>query len=238
MIKFFNKITKTIIIILGFLILTAITAIGAVGLYYKKEAETFYTNTKDLAVSSLNTVKTSIESVQKTLTDANANLKGTIDSANTAIDNAKKSLEDIKSAASSSGASTTDIDNAISNIDSLKSTIADFQSFAGNIPSSMENIINSLTSSGVYTTIQDIINLLPSQDEFNKTYNSISIGLTAAGGSILGIYILSIILGFTFFKHSCGVRIRRFHKKADLIKHVDKVFEKYPELYQEFYPNN
>lgn len=238
MIRFFNKITKTIIIVLGFLILAVITGIGAAGIYYEKQAQAFYSSTKKLAMDSLETANESIKSVQATLGDANTNLENTITSAKKALKDAGDSLEKIKNAATTSGAPTEDIEAAIASVNSLNSTIDDFGSFAKGIPSSMDDIVNSISSGEVYSTIQNIINSLPSDDEFNQSYNSISIGLTAAGGSVLGIYALSIILGFAFFKHTCGVRVRRFHKKTDLIKHVDKVFKKYPELYHEFYSNN
>lgn len=79
---------------------------------------------------------------------------------------------------------------------------------------------------------------MPTEQQFSDYYGNTALILTAVGGSVLGIYALTIISGFIFFKHTCGVRVRRFHKRNDLIKHIDKVFEKYPELHHEFYPDN
>lgn len=238
MIRFFNKITKTIIIVLGFVILVIITAIGGAGLYYKQQAQSFYSNVKNIAVSSLDTVKSSIESVQSNLTTTVENIGPMLTSANSSIDSSIEALQQIKTSIPPDSASSKQIDDAITSLTSLKTQLTDFGNDATKVPDNLNSIIDSITSSGVYTTIQTIIDKLPTDDQFNATYSSASIGLTAAGGSILGIYTLTIILNFVFFKHVCGFRVRRFHKNSDLIKHVDKIFEKYPEVYHEFYPGN
>lgn len=236
MIRFFNKITKTIIMILGFIILIAITAVGAVGLNYKTEANALYSSVKNAATDSLSTLQSSIKNVKDTLNSSADNLKTTMTSVNTSITDLSNQLAEMKKQAGS--ASTPELDSAIASITSLKENIPGVQSFVDDVPKNLDSIISNIESSGVYTTIQNIIDKLPSEKEFSDYYGNISLILTAVGGSILGIYALTIISGFIFFKHTCGVRVRRFHKRNDLIKHIDKVFEKYPELHREFYPNN
>lgn len=238
MIRFFNKITRTIIMILGFIILIAITAVGAVGLNYKTEANSLYSTVKTAATDSFSALQSSIDNVKTTLTTTSDNLKTTMTSVNTSITDLSNQLAEIKKEFDKTGQPTTDIDNAIASINSLKDSIPGIQSTVDDVPKNLDSIISNIQSSGVYTTIQNIIDTLPSEQQFSDYYGNISLILTVVGGSVLGIYALTLLSGFIFFKHTCGVRIRRFHKRNDLIKHIDKVFEKYPELHQEFYPNN
>lgn len=238
MIRFFNKITKTIIMILGFIILIAITAVGAVGLNYKDEANSLYSTVKNAVDESSSALQTSIESVKTTLATTSGDINTKMTSLTDSITNLSDQLTKLKEEATAASQPTADIDNAIATINSLKETIPGIQSTVGDVPKNLDSIISNIQSSGVYTTIQNIIDKLPSEKEFNDYYGNISLILTAVGGSVLGIYALTIISGFIFFKHTCGVRVRRFHKRNDLIKHIDKVFEKYPELHHEFYPNN
>lgn len=238
MIRFFNKITKTIIMILGFIILIVITAIGGVGLYFKNEANSLYSTVKNAAVDSFNTLKSSIDNVKSTLSTSAEDLKNTMTSVNSSITDLSDQLTKMKQSAESSGAPTAELDSALESIKQLQDNIPGVQSFVDDVPTKLDNIITSIQSSGAYTAIQSIIDTLPSEKQFSDYYGSTSIILTAVGSSVLGIYALTIISGFIFFKHTCGVRVRRFHKRNDLIKHIDKVFEKYPELHREFYPNN
>lgn len=238
MIRFFNKITKTIIMILGFIILIAITAVGAVGLNYKAEANALYSTVRNTLTESSSVLQKTLGDVTDTLTTTSGDLNTKMTSLNDSITNLSDQLTKLKEKAKAAGQPTTDIDNAIATINSLKDSIPGIQSTVGDVSKNLNSIIKNIESSGVYTTIQNIIGNLPSEEQFNDYYGNTSIILTAVGGSVLGIYALTIISGFIFFKHTCGVRVRRFHKRNDLIKHIDKVFEKYPELHQEFYPSN
>ena len=54
--------------------------------------------------------------------------------------------------------------------------------------------------------------------------------MTAVSGTILGTIIVTSIIQMMIYKKVNGVKVRRSKVKYDLVKHMNKILKKYPNL--------
>ena len=252
MIGMVKKLTKTIVLAVGTIILGAVCTVGAAGLYFKEDTVNFYTQIRD-----------QVQNISKTLEDGIDQFNSTIDKVQTLPEQLKKQFSQYKGEFEKIA---TELEQQANKIDSQKPIIPPFVNKADSSSSSqlrelanqikqagstisdgvdkISNEVGSVTNSEIVNQIKTFLgtvkaDYLPKVNEittevtpekFGEYYGFAATVMVAASGSILGLGLLSSILTYAFYKNVDGKLIRKSSQKSELTNHVKYILKKYPEI--------
>lgn len=215
MITIIKKICKGIIIAIGTLITLVALVGGSVGIAYKKEVVTEYTSLRD------NTLLPALDNLKKAVN--NGTVEQIFTNTNNQLDTIKDDLNKIEQTYPTSK---DDVDKIITTINNIQSDVLNDQN-----KQEIETLVSDVNN--VSSQLESFLDNLTPQ-KFTKTYDDVTISLTAVSATILGVIILTSIVQLALYKKVEGVRVRRTRVKSDLVKHMDKILKKYPNLKNDF----
>ena len=226
--------------------LTATYTVGAALCVGFVATGVFATTKKDWVKEQITTVTTTLDNVSSTLSDTNTTLGEFKDGAqNTAnklsnneggiiskLNEIKSKLDSISS--DSSGINTSDISNQISNIISQIENI-DINNINSQIDSTYDQVNELIGENGTVTktlsNVNDTIKKANSDGSQEwQYYDLVAKILIAIGTVLISIIILGTILLFACYKRVDGVYISRSSFKKKLLKHVETILKKNPDL--------
>lgn len=253
MIGMVKKLTKTIVLAVGTIILGVVCTVGAAGLYFKENTVNFYTQIRD-----------QVQNISKTLEDGIDQFNSTIDKVETLPEELKNQFSQYKGEFEKIG---TELEQQADKIDSQKPIIAppinkadssssssqlrelanQIKQAGSTISDSVDKISNevgSVTNSEIVNQIKTFLgtvkaNYLPKVNEINaeitpekfgEYYGFVATVMVVVSGSILGLGLLSGILTYAFYKNVDGKLIRKSSQKSELTNHVKYILKKYPEI--------
>ena len=254
MIGMARKLTKTIVLTVGTIILGAVCTVGTAGLYFKEDAVNFYTQIRD-----------QVQNISKTLEDGIYQFNSTIDKVQTLPEELKKQFsqykEEFEKIATQLEEQADKIDSQkpiipppVNKADSSSSLSAQLKELANQIKQAgstisddvdkISNEVGSVTNSEIVNQIKTFLrtvkaDYLPKVNEittevtpekFGEYYGFAATVMVAVSGSILGLGLLSGILTYAFYKNVDGKLIRNSSQKSELTNHVKYILKKYPEI--------
>ena len=100
-----------------------------------------------------------------------------------------------------------------------------------NNQSEIEGSINKFidTTTDVANKIQEVAGNM-SSTQFSEIYETVTVSMTVVPAVILSVIIVTSIIQLILYKKIDGVRVRRSKAKSDLVKHMNKILKKYPDL--------
>ncbi|BAC44153.1 hypothetical protein D8X55_03990 [Malacoplasma penetrans] len=200
-----------------------ISDINAGATNVNNEVNNLYTNVFDTTnnpnslMSQFNSSLQKLKDMQNKLNDLNSSGSSNID--NNTLESIKNTLNTVIGGVESINKS---VNDQTGTIDSIKSQVNDLIGPDGSVTSTLTEIEN---------TINRVNN--PDSKEW-EYYDLVSQILIIVGASVLGIMILSSILMLIFFKRIDGVALPRSAFRKKLAAHLDKIFKKYPKLWNHF----
>lgn len=215
MITIIKKICKGIIIAIGSIVTVAALVGGSVGIAYKKEVVTEYTSLRN------NTLLPALDNLKKAVN--NGTVEQIFTNTNNQLDTIKDDLNKIEQTYPTSK---DDVDKIITTINNIQSDVLNDQN-----KQEIETLVSDVNN--VSSQLESFLDNLTPQ-KFTKTYDDVTISLTAVSATILGVIILASIVQLALYKKVEGVRVRRTKVKSDLVKHMDKILKKYPNLKNDF----
>ena len=252
MIGMVRKLTKTIVLAVGTIILGAVCTVGTAGLYFKEDTVNFYTQIRD-----------EVQNISKTLEDGINQFNSTIDKVETLPEELKNQFSQYKGEFEKIA---TELEKQAEKINSQKSIIPPTVNKANSSTSAqLRELANQIKQAGTtisdgvdkisnevgFVTNSEIVNqiktflgtvkadYLPKVNEittevtpekFGEYYGFAATVMVAVSGSILGLGLLSGLLTYAFYKNVDGKLIRKSSQKSELTNHVKYILKKYPEI--------
>lgn len=179
----------------------------------------FDTNNNKSLMAQFNSSLQKLKDMQNKLNDINSSGSGSSSIDSSTLESIKNTLNTVIGGVESINKSVTE---QTSTIDSIKTQVNDLIGKDGSVTSTLTEIEN---------TINRVNN--PDSKEW-EYYDLVSQILIIVGASILGIMVLSSILMLVFFKRIDGVALPRSAFRKKLAAHLDKIFKKYPKLWNHF----
>ena len=225
MINLLKKISKGLIISIGTLVTIATLAGGSIGIYYKETSVSFYSNLRQTVLDTVKQVNDTLNSAETMLDDIFKNGKSSLeeiqqkikemkDKVNSISDqNTKQSINDMITKIEESVKNIQDSVLSDANESQIKNSVNDFVDVANNVSGEIESYAKDI-----------------SPQKFSETYDVVTISMTAVSGTILGTIIVTSIIQMMIYKKVNGVKVRRSKVKYDLVKHMNKILKKYPNL--------
>lgn len=249
MVGMVRKLTKTVVLSVGTIVLGAVCAVGAAGMYFKEDAVKFYSQ-----------MRIEVQSISKSLESGIDQFNQTIDKVETLpselkieFDEHKQSFEDIaqkleeqanqigqhNSPLPSTGTSTTS--------EELKQLAKQIRDTSTAISAGIDNVngeVGSIVNNGIVKEIKTFLNTVKTDylpkvniitnditpEKFSEYYGFTATVMVAVSGSILGLGLLSGLLTFAFYKNVDGKLVRKTSQKNELTNHVKYILKKYPEI--------
>lgn len=225
MINLLKKISKGLIISIGTLVTIATLAGGSIGIYYKETSVSFYSDLRQTVLDTVKQVNDTLNSAETMLDDIFKNGKSSLeeiqqkikemkDKVNSISDqNTKQSINDMITKIEESVKNIQDSVLSDANESQIKNSVNDFVDVANNVSGEIESYAKDI-----------------SPQKFSETYDVVTISMTAVSGTILGTIIVTSIIQMMIYKKVNGVKVRRSKVKYDLVKHMNKILKKYPNL--------
>lgn len=249
MVGMVRKLTKTVVLSVGTIVLGAVCAVGAAGMYFKEDSVKFYSQ-----------MRTEVQSISKSLESGIDQFNQMIDKVETLpgelkieFDKHKQSFEDIAQKLEeqanqigkqnppllSTGTSTTS--------EELKQLAKQIRDTSTAISAGIDNVngeVGSIVNNGIVKEIKTFLNTVKTDylpkvniitnditpEKFSEYYGFTSTVMVAVSGSILGLGLLSGLLTFAFYKNVDGKLVRKTSQKNELTNHVKYILKKYPEI--------
>ena len=233
MINLFKKISKGILITIGTLVSLATMGIGSVGIYYKQTSIDFYNGLRNGIINTTEQVKEGLNSaknlVHEIFTEGQESLK-TSNSDLNSLENQVNNIQNDSDAKKQIQELIQNIKTAIKIIeDQIGATKSDGST--NNNQSEIEGSINKFidTTTDVDNKIQEVAGNM-SSTQFSEIYETVTVSMTVVPAVILSVIIVTSIIQLILYKKIDGVRVRRSKAKSDLVKHMNKILKKYPDL--------
>ena len=233
MINLFKKISKGILITIGTLVSLATMGIGSVGIYYKQTSIDFYNGLRNGIINTTEQVKEGLNSaknlVHEIFTEGQESLK-TSNSDLNSLENQVNNIQNDSDAKKQIQELIQNIKTAIKIIeDQIGATKSDGST--NNNQSEIEGSINKFidTTTDVANKIQEVAGNM-SSTQFSEIYETVTVSMTVVPAVILSVIIVTSIIQLILYKKIDGVRVRRSKAKSDLVKHMNKILKKYPDL--------
>lgn len=233
MINLFKKISKGILITIGTLVSLATMGIGSVGIYYKQTSIDFYNGLRNGIINTTEQVKEGLNSaknlVHEIFTEGQESLK-TLNSDLNSLENQVNNIQNDSDAKKQIQELIQNIKTAIKIIeDQIGATKSDGST--NNNQSEIEGSINKFidTTTDVANKIQEVAGNM-SSTQFSEIYETVTVSMTVVPAVILSVIIVTSIIQLILYKKIDGVRVRRSKAKSDLVKHMNKILKKYPDL--------
>ena len=247
-----RKLTKTIVLSVGTVILGAVCAVGGAGLYFKEDAVKFYTQIRNEVTSMSSTLDNGIDQFNKTISEVQTlpeNLK-------TEFAKHQKDFGDIAAKLEQQASeleknpiipSTWKTKNGSQTAQQLRDLATKIKEASNAINTGVNTIagqVDSVTNSQIVEQIKTFLNTVKTDylpkvnqittevtpEKFSEYYGFTSTVMVAVSGSILGLGLLSGLLTYAFYKNVDGKLVRKSSKKNELTNHVKYILKKYPEI--------
>ncbi|WPL38633.1 MG_279/MG_280 family protein [Malacoplasma iowae] len=255
MVNMVRKLTKTVVLGVGTIVLGAVCTVGAVGLYFKEDAVKFYTqirnevqsisSTLDKGIDQFNTTIDKVETLPEELKTEFDKYKDEFNQIATKLEEQANQIESQKPSKSSSNIV---VDNSTTSAsEQLKELAKQIRKAGEGISSgidSISNSVDSVTSSEIVTQIKTFLNTVKTDylpkvnqiiaqvtpEKFSEYYGFGATVMVATSGSILGLGLLSGLLTFGLYKNVDGKLVRKSSQKSELTSHIKYILKKYPEI--------
>lgn len=215
------------------------------------------TSQKNLVSNTLTTSSNLVSNINKTATDVNSqvdevytkvfdtnNSSSLLSQFNSSITKLKEMKTKLDGITTSSSQQIEDIkktlNTVISQVQSINSSVNGQTSTINSAKDQINNLIGEDGSvTNALSEIENTINEInkPNSKEWHY-YDLTAKILIGVGASIIAITILSSILMLILFKRVDGVAISRSGFKKHLASHLDKLFKKFPKLWDHFQRRN
>lgn len=232
MINMLKKVAKSILISIGSLVIVAVMGIGSVGIYYKETSINFYDGLRKGIIETAQQVKDGLGSAKNSVAEIFEKGQESLENLNSDLTKLKDEVKNIDDSSTK---------NQINNlIDNIQTAIVQLENQIGtqksdgesnNNQNEIESAINKFidTTTDITNQIQEVAGSL-STSQFSETYEVVTISMTAIPAVILVTVIVTTIIQLIMYKKVFGVKVRRIKAKSDLVKYVNKILKKYPDI--------
>ncbi|KFB07723.1 MG_279/MG_280 family protein [Malacoplasma iowae] len=252
MVNMVRKLTKTVVLGVGTIVLGAVCTVGAVGLYFKEDAVKFYTqirnevqsisSTLDSGIDQFNTTIDKVQTLPGELKTEFEKYKGNFEEIASKLEKQVNELEQQKPIVPSA-----DKNDTSSTSQQLKELANQIRTAGNGISEGIDSIsssVDSVTSSEIVTQIKSFLNTVKTDylpkvnqiiaqvtpEKFSEYYGFGATVMVATSGSILGLGLLSGLLTFGLYKNVDGKLVRKSSQKSELTSHIKYILKKYPEI--------
>ncbi|WPL36473.1 MG_279/MG_280 family protein [Malacoplasma iowae] len=252
MVNMVRKLTKTVVLGVGTIVLGAVCTVGAVGLYFKEDAVKFYTqirnevqsisSTLDSGIDQFNTTIDKVQTLPGELKTEFEKYKGNFEEIASKLEKQANELEQQKPIVPSA-----DKNDTSSTSQQLKELANQIRTAGNGISEGIDSIsssVDSVTSSEIVTQIKSFLNTVKTDylpkvnqiiaqvtpEKFSEYYGFGATVMVATSGSILGLGLLSGLLTFGLYKNVDGKLVRKSSQKSELTSHIKYILKKYPEI--------
>lgn len=251
MVNMVRKLTKTVVLGVGTIVLGAVCTVGAVGLYFKEDAVKFYTQIRNEVQSISSTLDSGIDQFNTTIDKVEklpGELKTEFGKYKENFDDIAKKLEEqaeqIESQKPKSSIANGSDSNPSSQLKELAKQIREAGDKISQGVDSISDSVGSVTNSEIVTQIKTFLNTVKTDylpkvnqiiahvtpEKFSEYYGFGATVMVATSGSILGLGLLSGLLTFGLYKNVDGKLVRKSSQKSELTSHIKYILKKYPEI--------
>ena len=252
MVGMIRKLTKTIVLAVGTIILGAVCTVGTTGLYFKEDAVNFYTQLRDQVQNISKTLEDGINEFYKTIDKVQelptsiktefGKYKDNFDQIATKL---VEQANELDKQQPSHLPTSTKVDSTPSA--QLRELAKQIKEAGGAISDDVNKIsdqVGSVTSSEIVVQIKTFLGTVKTDylpkvnqitievtpEKFSEYYGFTATVMVAVSGSILGLGLLSGLLTYLFYKNVDGKLVRKSSQKSELTNHVKYILKKYPEI--------
>ncbi|WPL40337.1 MG_279/MG_280 family protein [Malacoplasma iowae] len=253
MVNMVRKLTKTVVLGVGTIVLGAVCTVGAVGLYFKEDAVKFYTQIRNevKSISStlddgINQFNTTIDKVQTLPGELKTEFEKYKGDFNQIAEKLEKQAEELDKQ-TKPNTSYEDNTNSSSASQQLRDLAQQIKTAGESISSGVDKIsssVDSVTNSQIVGEIKSFLNTVKTDylpkvnqiiaqvtpEKFSEYYGFGATVMVATSGSILGLGLLSGLLTFGLYKNVDGKLVRKSSQKSELTSHIKYILKKYPEI--------
>ena len=252
MVGMIRKLTKTIVLAVGTIILGAVCTVGTAGLYFKEHSVKFYTQIRDQVQNisktledGINEFNETIDKVQELPTSIKTEFVKYKDNFDQIATKLEEQANELNKHQPSQLSTSTKVDSTPSA--QLRELAKQIKEAGGAISDGVNKIsdqVGFVTSSEIVVQIKTFLGTVKTDylpkvnqitvevtpEKFSEYYGFTATVMVVVSGSVLGLGLLSGLLTYVFYKNVDGKLVRKSSQKSELTNHVKYILKKYPEI--------
>ena len=252
MVGMIRKLTKTIVLAVGTIILGAVCTVGTEGLYFKEDAVKFYTQIRDQVQNisktledGINEFNETIDKVQELPTSIKTEFVKYKDNFDQIATKLEEQANELNKHQPSQLSTSTKVDSTPSA--QLRELAKQIKEAGGAISDGVNKIsdqVGFVTSSEIVVQIKTFLGTVKTDylpkvnqitvevtpEKFSEYYGFTATVMVVVSGSVLGLGLLSGLLTYVFYKNVDGKLVRKSSQKSELTNHVKYILKKYLEI--------